>query len=513
MARTFEDISKEVVNRFLQNILFIDDKAYQSDNKENEFDANKISKVFAKEGKLYTIYAPSTEGDLCACSSLFSKSDVIVLDWYLDLKTEKQEIDADADADADEPRGYYTKKLIEEIVIDAKEDKLKLVIIYTGETDLHAITKDIYELIHKYGNFSLDDCCVSSANVLILICAKYNGDEQFKHLGELKSKVVKYEELPNFITTVFARFVNGLLSNFALSAISCIREQTSKILGVYSNKIDCAYLGHRVLLNSQSDAFQLLMKIFGDSMSDLVSSSHTKDENWVYLWVESRFTESKSFKIGEKHIKVDDNLLKELLIDGTETYQDKIKRLFNGSLSVKEAIKKSTCLFSADENIANNSNAKFAILTHHKNIFGYKPDRPILTLGTIVLNDDNYYVCIQQRCDSVRLKEVRKFLFLPLSKTDGNIHVVIDENNHLNVSVASYDLKTVRFKPSNGENCIYANAIEEYGKKKLIFESIYGEKYEWILELKDLHAQRIANAYSSTLSRVGLDESEWLRHL
>lgn len=46
-----------------------------------------------------------------------------------------------------------------------------------------------------------------------------------------------------------------------------------------------------------------------------------------------------------------------------------------------------------------------------------------------------------------------------------------------------------------------------------MFESKYGEEYEWVLELKDLQAQRIVDAYCSRLSRVGLDESEWLRLL
>ena len=55
MAQTFEDISKEVVNRFLQNILFIDDKAYLSENKANDFDASKISMVFAKKSKKHML--------------------------------------------------------------------------------------------------------------------------------------------------------------------------------------------------------------------------------------------------------------------------------------------------------------------------------------------------------------------------------------------------------------------------------------------------------------------------
>lgn len=513
MAQTFNDITKGVVNRFLQNILFVDDKAYQPDNKENAFDANQITNIFAKKGKLCTVYAPSTECDLCTCSSLFAKSDVIVLDWYLDLETQKQGRDDEDDADEDEPRGFYTKYLIEEIVADAKEDKLKLVIIYTGETDLAGITQDIYGVTNQYGTFIQGDCCVYTSNVLILVRAKYNGEEQYKHYEYLKSKVVRYEDLPDFISSEFTTFSNGLLPNFALSAISSIREQTSKILGIYSNETDYAYLGHRVLLNNQGDAHHLLGKIFGESMSDLILSSNTEIEDWVSLWVDSRFVDSKSIKIGGKEIVVDRNMLKDLLSDGAESYKEKIARIFHGAISGKEAINCSAVLFSADEETANNSNAQFAMLTHHKNVFGIKPDRPILTLGTVVCNEGNFYVCIQQRCDSLRLKEERKFLFLPLSNTVGDIHVVIDKNNHFNVFNASYAIKTIRFIPSEGENCIYAKTVEEQGKKKFIFESIYGEKYEWKLELKELHAQRIVDAYCSVLSRVGLDESEWLRLL
>lgn len=46
MAQTFDDITKDVVNRFLQNILFLDDNAYLTDNNEkNAFDAGQITSI------------------------------------------------------------------------------------------------------------------------------------------------------------------------------------------------------------------------------------------------------------------------------------------------------------------------------------------------------------------------------------------------------------------------------------------------------------------------------------
>ena len=512
MAQTFEDITRNVVDRFLQNILFVDDHAYQSDKKDNAFNAPEISSVFAQKGKLCTIFAPSTIKDLENCSSLFAKSDVVVLDWYLDLENE-QTMDAEADAETEEPRGVYTIRLIKNIIEDAADKKLKLIVIYTGETDLTGITEELFKVIANYDGFQQGDCCVYSSNVVVLVRAKYKDENQFKHNEDLQSKIVKYEDLPNFITSEFAEMVDGILPIFALTSILSIREQTSKILKVYSSKTDYAYLGHRVLLENQGDAHHLLQKVFAESMSDLIAYSSSKMENWIPLWVDSRFPEPKTITIGNKQITVDKTVLKDLLSDNAELYKDKIIRLFKGAMTTKEAKSNSTCLFSTSEALANISNVQFAILTHHKNIFGTQLECPFLTLGTVVSHDNNYYVCIQQRCDSVRLKTERKFLFLPLTTADSNIHVLINKDHRLNVSDASYALKTIIFKPRKGEDCIYAKKVEKEPDNKYVFESIYGEEYEWILELKDLQAQRIVDAYCSKLSRVGLDESEWLRLL
>lgn len=46
---------------------------------------------------------------------------------------------------------------------------------------------------------------------------------------------------------------------------------------------------------------------------------------------------------------------------------------------------------------------------------------------------------------------------------------------------------------------------------KYVFYSSYGETYEWVVDLKEMQAQRILNSYCAQLSRVGLNESEWLR--
>ena len=104
---------------------------------------------------------------------------------------------------------------------------------------------------------------------------------------------------------------------------------------------------------------------------------------------------------------------------------------------------------------------------------------------------------------------------MPLVESGGETHVVVTDEKQLQVAKSSYDIKTIKFQADEEKRCVCSKRIkdEETKKDKFVFTSIHNEEFEWILELKDLHAQRILNSYSAHLSRVGLDESEWLRLL
>lgn len=47
------------------------------------------------------------------------------------------------------------------------------------------------------------------------------------------------------------------------------------------------------------------------------------------------------------------------------------------------------------------------------------------------------------------------------------------------------------------------------GHKK--FDAGADEMFQWVFDLKDADAQKVANHFAAQLARVGLDESEWLR--
>jgi len=139
-------------------------------------------------------------------------------------------------------------------------------------------------------------------------------------------------------------------------------------------------------------------------------------------------------------------------------------------------------------------------------------------MGTIVKfqnekdSDWKFLLCIQQSCDSVRIgkEEIRSFLFLPLVQGIKGEAVVVGENNHLIVDNKSYSIELHKFSPINEtEAQIVAQFIPQVNQ--YAFKDITGKLFIWVAELKEMFAQHIVSAYASQLSRVGIDNSEWIR--
>lgn len=507
MADRFIEQSKEIANNFIQNIVFIDDNAYKNEITNNAFSALDVSNVFAQSGKICAIYAPKSISDINSYNTILNKADVVILDWYLDIKKDENLIeDPEADADNDDPRGEFTLKLISDLL--SQTGRLKLLIVYTGETDLFEITDSIYQKVNQR-SFHKEDYVIRSLNSKILVRAKsQNSETQFAHNPELKNKIVPYESLPTLIVEEFADMTNGLLSNFALSSISAIRNNTSRMLSVFSPKLDPAYLGHKILLENTFESKQLLIKLFGEAISELLETTDIDTKDWVDNWIENRITD-ETISINGVSIGKSKDLLKKMFGSEQSRLKDKYAEASGKDMSNRDEGKLQSHtieLFAYDDIDVNKSNVDFAILTHHKNIFQPAIEAPILTLGTVIKSAGRYYVCIQQRCDSVRIKEERRFLFLPLEE-EGEYPLIVNNELKLFTNKSSFAIKTMKFKPKEGATIIQASKQED----KYVFYSSYGETCEWVVDLKEMQAQRIVNNYCAQLSRVGLNESEWLR--
>lgn len=533
MSDTFFDKSKEIANEFIQSIVFLDDKAYKDANRDNpahDLDILKISQAFAKENKICATYRPESNSDINNFKLIANKADIIVLDWQIEFSQVVEPGTEEEDAPADEPRGIYTKEIIKSVLFDENciKNSLKLIIVYTGDIQyLKAISEEIYKEVFDSSDeyiFDSENHIIQSSHFKIIVRAK-SAEVAFKaNKVKLEKYMVNYEDLPGFILDEFTQMTSGLLSNFALISLTTLRRNSSKILSLFSKEMDGAYLGHKSIIPKQEDAEDLLVELFGDSIKDLLYYSQVNSnlaQNFIECWIDEKIIEEdfefSNHKFNRKHI-----LLKNIL----QSKEENVKNRFNNILSEINAQLKNHLLVNPTKIFTNNNEIKevdnndkrFSKLTHHKSLFIPKNTEPRLTLGTLIKSNKNdiYYICIQQKCDSVRIPKdkERKFLFIPLYISADKFDIITPDGIKLKKNKDSFSLRTIKFKCPNEYGVILAEKDE---KNNFIFKQKYNspedEQFEWILDLKDLHSQRIIIDYTSQLSRVGLDESEWHRRL
>lgn len=545
MSDTFTRKSRDIANDFIQSVVFLDDKAYNGKDNENpnhDFDALKISQVFAKENKICAVYKPESDSDIDNFKNIAEKADAVILDWQIIYQQNLEPGTEEEDA-PDDPRGLYTKDIIKSILFGAgaSVNSLKIIVIYTGDyTMLESITDDIYTNVfqssHRF-QCNRESYSIESETIKVLIRAKKVEVANDVNRPKYQSKMVAYEELPSFVLEEFTKITSGLLPNFALVSLTALRRNSSKIIGLFSKEMDSAYLSHKSLLPNQEDAEDLLVELFGDSISDLLFYNKSGEflRSLIEDWIDTNIVEqtrSLLKKDGSKHTSGDSysrnrKLLIDLLTSLNKDVEKRYIEAFHG-LGVsknkaeeyfKHIAQNNTALFLNTEDGVKSQNIDqlFSILSHHKSLFLPNSVTPKLTLGTVLkstVNEDQYYVCIQQRCDSTRIAKDtdRKFLFIPLVVSQGRFDILTPEGVRLKKVKDSFSIRTIKFVCTNEKGIVFA---EENDGKRFIFRQKYNssadEQFEWVFDLKDLHSQRFIAEYTSQLSRIGLNESEWHR--
>lgn len=543
MSEDFSQISKDIANDFIQSIVVIDDEAFKNSTSTL---ASDISRAFAKKGKVCAIYAPEKRADLDAYESVFQKADVVVLDWLLEGVKGDEHLNLEQDVE-EELGAQYTLSLLQKF-IEAGNRALRLLIIYTAESALLDIAKSIHAKFNEKLTLDPDDCSLLSVDRNLKIVVRSKQDKE-------RSKDVMsvgYEGLPDLILEQFTSMTEGLLSDFALRALTVIRENTSRILALFPPTLDAAYLGHRILLPDASDGKRLLVRLFGELIAELLEDGRIDTTSWIENWISSRNLDQVEFELDNKKFTIkhwpnfirslmsskekSEDQLRDILFENgdiekerSESHTDrKMKSTRPSKPDCKDIEKNAYCLFKGNKESA----LAFAKLTHHKSLsLSNLSDPPRLTLGSVVRvcekseqptikgndsdgaerkREEEFYVCIQQKCDSVRLlsKECRRFLFLPLSKESGKLPIVVGDEV-MKVDLKSYKLRTIKFESDKEAGAVIAKKHND----KWIFVSAHHEEFQWLFDLKETHALRILNRYCFVLSRVGLDESEWLRRL
>jgi hypothetical protein len=536
LSLSFSEYSKDTAQNFLQSVLFVDDKAYCANQSDHPFDVKMMIKESADRGLIASAYSPEQLSDLDAIAKIGKKVDVLVLDWRIDIKddTEKVNSDDEEEEDTADRRGEFAIQVIKKIISnddgDKATDQLKLIFIYTGENGLQEIRS---ELSKQLSQFQSDDAyTLFKGGIRISIWAKESLTHAFKHVPENRSRLRSYNELIDEITTEYIKVSSGLMSNTCLNALTCIRNNTHKLLAKFSPELDPAFVAHRAMLPRPEDADELLKEIICEEIKSILTNEDVgsgTNNDTISKWMELQTFENVTMTLKDKRTKTTttiDNAKR--IIWQNEGYESLLIKECDGNGNrilnddeIEDFDRKRLRSYACKTFTPNDVSRKFldedfSILTHHRRNIFTATRIPTLTLGTILKSDDQYLVCIQQKCDSVRIpaNEPRKFLFLPLIESENKFDILYknESDKYISLSICyknCHFLHIIEFTPFEYSGIVRAEKVGD----KFYFTSHGKEadKYHWILDLKDAHAQRLANNFAAQLARVGLDESEWLR--
>ena len=535
----FMELSTEVAKRFLHTVVFVDDQAIfeeiqqptalttpkriakkQNESEEEDYrrahtlNAKIVTDEFALKGMICSVLKPNEgENPLEYVKQAAKRADVFILDW---------EINKDD--------GKTAREIINLLIsLDQSEySRLRLIIIYTGEPKLDSISVSIKDKIMEklYTDFSSDDNNLAfyKGHLRIAIFAK---EETMVDPG-CEDRVLSITDLPERLSIEFAKITSGLVSNVAIESLSVLRDNTHLFLSNLGSEIDPSYLAHRALLPIPDDAKNLAVDIIASEFHSLLENFEVGDIaniNAIDAWLrmkKSGDSYSLNGSWGDIKLKYEDICKCQRI--GIERCGCESRLSNNKRKKFKADVHKTlTQTFCNDKDDFQESDYRFAMLSSIKNLYSGHLS-PTLTLGTILKKvpidnsdeSEKYWLCLQPRCDCVRIEDNRNFFFLPLEKVGENhktdIVVKIDDFNYKKLKINHKIYDSMHFQFSS--NCADDQVVRaEREGSDYIFETTDESRFKWISELKNQHAQRIANDFAANISRVGLDESEWLRRV
>lgn len=448
-----------------------------------------------------------------ATFNISKKADITILDWQMESEQSNY--------------GNIAKGAIKKLLqydVDGN-GRLRLILIYTSEsipTVLRALTSQLTEFQPKIGNekeiqFSCKN--LSLCKVVVI------------------NKQTTIEDLVDRSIDEFTHMTCGLLSNATLAAITEIRDKTHHHLYKFNKKLDAAYISHVLGLisspamreNAHEVAFDYGIDLLAEEIkSDLQISSQVKKslskdvlQKWPDFITEQNSQADFRFKIGNcPEISVTSERMKRILsVTETEEFESILEEepQFPASepLSISKTFSNKHIQFMFDDNSLDQHLELSAIQCTRRNMHTLGENyKPTLKQGVVIKRQgkNEYYVCIQPLCDSVRLTCNTNFTFLKISKVSNTkpmthvIHGVDVAHLAFDVDPKSKNIYMAQFLPEPAEKMVKA----ELRNQKYIFKS-EDQVFEWCGEFKQPIFQGIVNDVSASLARVGFDSFEWLR--
>ena len=410
--------------------------------------------------------------------------------------------------------GGDTIEIIRQIIKDDGGDpRLRLFSIYTGEPGLPGIFKQVTEALDEfYDGHRLNQCgeyCVAKGPARIVVVPKR---------GSWTAEVSPITEvdLAERLVDEFAAMTKGILGNVALEGLAALRDDVPRVIAKFHPDMDPAYLGHRMLLSNPADAEDHIVDALGAELLSILEHRRPGDRasiGTIRAWLD------EAWKAGN----IDPQSLVRIsgLTCPVEMRIELVKKGIaiakNTKPSKKILTESSTMRFSPDADSAKRSDLDFAVLLGLKTHYSTRPPR--LTLGTVIREkpeggDWRYLMCLQPKCDSVRLEDTTGFPFLRLSISDDSkrfgcvIYLPEGEWIYLDVDETPGNLQVVSFLPNSavGGEVFAAEVCGGF-----CFSDVNEKEYQWVAALKDEQALQVADKVAKKMARPGPNQSEWLR--
>ncbi len=513
----FATRSRNLAQRFLQTAVVVDDEAYMALNddgpkaevvtpgrhtrtsRQNEqnpagrgashaLDAGSLIDSFSELGIICGAIGPTN-----AAKETMRQADIVILDWCLQ---------------DDEPDRALIL-LRDLLTAETDRNSLRLVAIYTGEQGLENIGTDICAELKRLelepeGNETKTEIRYRHGRVVLY------AKSDVSLASPLKDRSIAEDNLPGRLVEDFALMTKGLLPGIALTSLAAVREGAHRVLNQFSAELDPAFLAHMACLSSPEEAERQIVAHVAEELRGLadeaVAAASPAGKQAAEFWI--RNDGRDSFEIGDKQLDMAQTI--KLVTEGLETIE-----AFSNNFK-KKAFEFLSASFAQPGAI--DLDERLAWIMSFRTV--YKAPAPTLWLGSVVtmLEDGNerHLICMRPRCDSVRLKGETSFIFLPLIEPQKKwrTQLVIrlgNEFRRMSVELESASLIVQSFNPSEERQEVVGIKRESDGEFE--FTDTCGERYAWRGELRAEYAQRIAQNFAEKLSRVPVDESEWLREM
>ena len=504
--------NREFAKQFLQTAVVVDDEAYmtldRSDvprrevvapgrlaprrpdpspvgrTREHTLNARSVMDTFAALGVICGVVGPTQ-----SAMKMMRQADIVVLDWLLK-----------------EDDTQHALSLLHDL-LTGQEDRnsLRLVAIYTGEARLEEICTTIFTQLKNTGLEHVEKknkTAISYQHGSVVLYAKPD-----VNLPEpLKERSVAEGDLPERLVEDFSAMTEGLLPGIALTSLTAVRESAHRVLDQFSADLDPAFLAHRACLSNPDDAERQIVNHVAEElrglMDNAVAAQSPAGAEAVESWIRRKNGGSARFVFGDCELELEQTIT--LANEGLEA-----SALGNNAFEGLSA-------GFADGGVAD-LDEQLAWIMGFRTVFDAPP--PTLWLGSVVTammdGDEKHLICMRPRCDCVRLKEETSFFFLPLvepRKVKEQLVVKLgNEFKRLGIGLDPAGWIRRQFKPSEDNRAV--TATKEESDDAFVFTDTCDKRYMWQGELKGEYAQRIAQTFTTTLSRVAVDESEWLRRM